>query len=259
LISLKKGGINLLKIEKAILCGFIIVVIATFSSGFSAFANSCDEIRGKVFRLHILANSDSSEDQALKLKVRDRILSASSEIFTSSGDKAQALLVVKNNLDKIESIAQDEVNKQGYIYPVKATVVNMYFTTRTYGSVTLPAGDYDALRITIGKAEGHNWWCVLFPPLCLPSAKSSENLDDVLGSKEANSIQNSSSGYVIKFKCVEIFQQAKNAVSNFFSRPKKASSAKTTSSTNSTSSSKTTSSVEPIKPRTEILDYSSMW
>lgn len=209
----------MLRIEKAIICGILVAAIAVFSSGFAVFADECDDIRGKVFRLHILANSDSSADQALKLKVRDKLLEASDELFTSASDKDEAIASAKNNHDEIEEIAQNEVQEEGYDYKVNASVVNMYFSTRTYGKVTLPAGNYDALRITIGKGAGHNWWCVMFPPLCLPSASGSQKLDDVLGTTEAQAITDSgNSDYVIKFKTVELFEQAKNFISSKFSK-----------------------------------------
>ena len=154
------------KLEKSVLCAFLVAIIAMSATDYTAFAKQCSDIRQKVFRLHILANSDSTADQALKLKVRDKILEASGELFATTGGKTEAEAEAKANLDKLLAIAQQEVYQEGYQYQVKAAIVHMYFNTRTYGDVTLPAGDYDALRITIGAAKGHNWWCVLFPPLC---------------------------------------------------------------------------------------------
>lgn len=207
------------KIEKAILCAMLTAVIAMTASGYSVFASQCQDIRQKVFRLHILANSDSPADQALKLKVRDRILASSATLFSASGDKAQAEAGARANLPKIEAIARDELRKDGSDESVHAEVVHMYFNTRTYGNVTLPAGDYDALRILIGSGKGHNWWCVLFPPLCLPSAESSDTqtraqkLDDVIGGPEtAAVVDNNGTEYVLKFKTVELFEDAKRYI-----------------------------------------------
>lgn len=206
------------KIEKAILCALLTAVAAMTLTGYSVFASQCQDIRQKVFRLHILANSDSPADQALKLKVRDRILASSATLFSASGDKAQAEAGARANLPQIEAIARDELRKDGSSESVRAEVVHMYFNTRTYGNVTLPAGDYDALRILIGSGKGHNWWCVLFPPLCLPSAEDdsqsrAQKLDDVIGGPEtAAVVNNNGTEYVLKFKTVELFEDAKRYI-----------------------------------------------
>jgi stage II sporulation protein R len=212
------------KLEKSVLCAFLTAIIAMSATSFTVFAQQCDDIRDKVFRLHILANSDSAADQALKLKVRDQILAVSGDLFATTGDKAQAEETVKENLSRITQIAQQEVQQEGYTYQVTAHVVNMYFTTRTYGNVTLPAGYYDALRIEIGAAKGHNWWCVLFPPLCLPSAQGKEKMDDVLSTGECGIVTNGGQSVVIKFKVVELYESAKKNLQSVvaqFSSPKK--------------------------------------
>jgi stage II sporulation protein R len=203
------------RIEKAILCGLVIAILTGTISGFSAFAQQCDDIRNSVLRLHILANSDSVSDQNLKLKVRDKILSDSSEVFTTASDKKQAISDIKNNLDKIKAIAQNEVYSEGYKYPVTVQLVNMYFTTRTYGDVTLPAGDYDAVRIAIGEAKGHNWWCVLFPPLCLPSAVGNKKLDNILNKNQVKIVKGNCKPQIkFKFKAVEIYE----GIINYFKK-----------------------------------------
>jgi stage II sporulation protein R len=199
------------RIEKAILCGLVIAILVAIFTDFSVFAQQCDEIRSSVLRLHILANSDSVSDQNLKLKVRDKILSESSELFTTAPNKQQAIADVKKNLDKIKAISQNEVYNEGYKYLVNVELVNMYFTTRTYGDITLPAGDYDAVRILIGEARGHNWWCVLFPPLCLPSAEGTVKLNKVLNKNQANIVKcNNKPQIKIKFKVVEIYERIVN-------------------------------------------------
>lgn len=203
----------MLKIEKAILSAVLIAVVATTASGYSVFAAQCNDVRQRVFRLHILANSDSAADQALKLKVRDRILADSDELFAMSGDRAEAEANARANLPEIQALALDELRRDGSDESVRAEVVHMYFPTRTYGNVTLPAGYYDALRVIIGSGKGHNWWCVLFPPLCLPSAEGKEKLDDVLGDTESSVITDSGqTDFVIKFKTVELFEDAKNYI-----------------------------------------------
>jgi stage II sporulation protein R len=120
----------------------------------------------QVVRLHVLANSDSEADQALKLQVRDAVLAEMPSLFVGAQSQAEALQVVKRHLPKLERLAKRVVTEAGYDYSVKASVGVFAFPDRTYGDVTLPAGPYEALRLEIGKAQGANWWCVLFPPLC---------------------------------------------------------------------------------------------
>lgn len=203
------------KIEKAILVGFLVAVVAMMVANFSAFAAQSHDIRQKVFRLHILANSDSVADQSLKLKVRDRILAKSGALFQSANNKSQVIQEAKADLPELEATARNEIQREGYTYPVKAQVVHMYFNTRVYGNVTLPAGDYDALRITIGAAKGHNWWCVLFPPLCLPSAEGEEKLAENLTPSEDQTVTQGNQPQVqVKFKTLELFEDLKQDVSS---------------------------------------------
>lgn len=201
-----KGG-RLLRVEKAVLCGLLIAAAASLFSGYAVTASQCDAIRGSVLRLHILANSDSAPDQKLKLQVRDKILAQSQELFGDAGNRAQAESDVRAHLAQLAAVAQREVYDEGYTYPVQAKLVHMYFTTRTYGSVTLPAGMYDAVRVTIGAAKGHNWWCVLFPPLCIPAAESGEKLGDVLEPGELRLVEGSGKQVVLKFKSVELCEE----------------------------------------------------
>ncbi|MFT8888803.1 MAG: stage II sporulation protein R [Ethanoligenens sp.] len=209
----------MLKIEKAILVGFLVAVIAMMTANFSAFAAQSSDIRQKVFRLHILANSDSKADQSLKLHVRDRILEKSATLFQYADNKVQVISEARTALPQIEAIARDEIHREGYTYPVKARIVHMYFNTRVYGNVTLPAGDYDALRITIGAAKGHNWWCVLFPPLCLPSAEGEEKLAENLTPTEDQTVKQGSQPQIqVKFKTLELWESLKGTVSSWFSK-----------------------------------------
>lgn len=193
---------------KAIICGFVVSVFASFSG----FAKKCDGISEKVLRMHIIANSDSAEDQNLKLKVRDRILRDFGSELKSADDLVSAKRITKNSLEKVCTLAQDEVIKSGYNYIVNASMVNMHFNTRHYGDITLPAGQYDAVRITIGEARGKNWWCVMFPPMCVPAAQSEEELSDVLAPCEMEIIVGGNS-YQVTLKAFEIFMQVKDYVS----------------------------------------------
>ncbi|SCI59485.1 stage II sporulation protein R [uncultured Ruminococcus sp.] len=190
--------------EKAICLGLILAVLVSFTG----FATQCEDIPDRVLRLHILANSDSEEDQALKLKVRDRIVTESAGLFDKVTDRESARAVVEKNMDALREAAQDEVYRQGYSYPVSMELTHMYFTTRVYGETALPAGYYEALRVTIGAGAGHNWWCVIFPAMCLPVAEESQELDGVLNEEQMEIVEEGESAqYEIKFKALEWYEQ----------------------------------------------------
>lgn len=162
----------------------------------------------RVVRLHILANSDSEEDQALKLQVRDRVLDRAAEILTESADRAAAERALRAALPELESLAADEIALRGYDYPVTAELADTAFPTREYDGFALPAGQYLALRLVIGAGEGHNWWCVVFPPLC--TAVSSDLAQTAMAAglteDDVQLITESESGYVLKFKSIELWE-----------------------------------------------------
>lgn len=161
-------------IQAALLIGFI---TAVFCEGICAFAESRRGITEDVFRLHVIANSDSDEDQALKLRVRNAVLEASADIFGGAVSAADAKRLSEENLQLFEAAAAAEIAASGYDYPVRCEVGTVHFDRRVYGSAELPEGDYSALRVIIGEGEGRNWWCVMFPALCLPAVT---NTDEVL-------------------------------------------------------------------------------
>ncbi|MCM1299105.1 MAG: stage II sporulation protein R, partial [[Eubacterium] siraeum] len=148
---------------------------AILLSSFSAFAAECDGMPDKLFRLHILANSDTQEDQQLKYELKDYLLQDLDDVFQGCTTAEEAKTAAEENLSLIARRSQEFVEEKGCDQTVKVSVENTYFTTRRYGSLTVPAGNYDALRIVIGEGEGHNWWCVMFPPLCLGAAEKYEN------------------------------------------------------------------------------------
>lgn len=192
---------------KKFLISFLFALIASVTLSSVTFAKDCDSIYSDVLRLHILANSDSETDQELKLMVRDKILSLSKGLFYDGKEgiiKAEESVV--KNIELIESIAQDFVKQQGYNYDVKCELVNMYFTTREYENFTLPAGNYDALRITIGKGEGKNWWCVLYPPLCLPTSIDNDDMSALFSKDQINIIKGNSK-YKYKFAILELYNK----------------------------------------------------
>ena len=182
---------------KAVVCSVILSCLLSMTG----FYGACEDIRQEVFRLHILANSDSDEDQRLKLTVRDRVLGYTEELFRNCNSKEESIRTAKANIKEITAFAQSVVKEQGYEYPVKVYVTKMPFTTRVYDQITLPAGQYDALRIVIGSGQGHNWWCVLYPALCLPSASGNE-LSGVISEGEEE-IVSAGEKYEVKFWLIE--------------------------------------------------------
>ena len=186
----------------------IAVIISTVLVSYKSFASNCDDIRHSVLRLHILANSDSKEDQELKLKVRDRILELDDKIFDEKTDLEGAKNKIKDNIELIKSTAENEIKKQGYNYPVSVAVENIYFNTREYENFTMPAGYYDSLRVIIGNGEGKNWWCVLYPPLCLPAAEKPDL--DMIMTPEQEQMITEQTEYKYSFAVVELIENIKD-------------------------------------------------
>lgn len=148
--------------------GLIFAVIISNIGSFFSDGMALDELRGSVLRLHILAESDSDYDQNLKIKVRDALLE--SGILDGSENLEQAENTAREKLTEIVKISENTLHENGCYLPVSAEVTEMKFDERIYGDITMPAGNYEALRIKIGSASGHNWWCVMYPPLCVPVA-----------------------------------------------------------------------------------------
>ena len=198
-----KAG-NRLKIwEIALLLGVALCLL----SGAKAL-HTQDELADKVVRLHVLANSDSEEDQALKLRVRDAVLDRAEDLLIGVSNRAEAEGMLRGQLLEFERLAEVVVRKAGYDYEVTAELTDTEFPTREYEGFTLPAGEYLALRILIGEAAGRNWWCVVFPPLC--TAASADVPVSVLAASftedEVRLITEEDRGYVLKFKAVEFWE-----------------------------------------------------
>lgn len=200
-------------VKKAIKINAVIAFTLLFSLLLSCttFAKQCDFVRGEVLRLHILANSDSTEDQSLKLKVRDAVLQEGKDIFAGAQQRTAAQDKLKAQSQRLQEIAERTVQANGYDYPVAVIIGQEYFNTRTYEDVTLPAGQYDAVRILIGSGSGKNWWCVMFPPMCLPAAESEATIEDVL-SEDGTRLVKSNPKYEIRFKIVELFEELKDSL-----------------------------------------------
>lgn len=196
------------KIRISIAIGIVTAVIFSICS----FAKTSEEIRSDVLRLHVIANSDSSVDQNLKLRLRDYILEEGEDIFDGSVNVENAVEKIEPKLSELEKSAETFVKNAGFDYDVKITLSNEYFTTRTYESVTLPAGKYLALRVVIGSGEGHNWWCVMFPPMCVPAADKKDEIENVFTDKEIKLVE-SKPKYEPRFKVVEIYEQIRETIS----------------------------------------------
>lgn len=167
-------------------------------------------LANEVLRLHVLANSDSAEDQALKLKVKAAIVDAMSPVLSETTGKAEACAWASANLDELQTIAGNVISSEGYDYPVTVACETVWFPNKTYGDMTFPCGYYDALRVCIGDAEGANWWCVLYPPLCFVDLtcgvvpdESKEKLQTVLDEDDYNSLFSKDAQVVVKFKIFE--------------------------------------------------------
>ncbi len=156
--------INEKTLDIALLTGAALSIIIAMITG---FVKNCEEMQDKAFRLHILANSDSAEDQQTKYEIRDYILSDLDYIFGSCETKDETKALAERNIGFITDKINERLMVAGCEYKAVCTVERCSFGTRKYGDYTLPAGEYDALKITLGKGEGHNWWCVLFPTLCV--------------------------------------------------------------------------------------------
>jgi stage II sporulation protein R len=168
-------------------------------------------IYDNVLRLHVLANSDSSEDQALKLEVRDRILEETATLFKDCKTKDEAREAVESNLDKIREIAEQTVREAGYEYGVSVSLGEEEYPTKNYEECCFPAGEYLSLRVMIGEAEGENWWCVLFPPLCLDAAGESREVFAEVGlTDEQYSFitETDNAQYKVRFKLLEVIEGA---------------------------------------------------
>ena len=168
-------------------------------------------IYDNVLRLHVLANSDSSEDQALKLEVRDRILEETATLFKDCKSKDEAREAVESNLDKIREIAEQTVREAGYDYSVSVSLGEEEYPTKNYEECCFPAGEYLSLRVMIGEAEGENWWCVLFPPLCIDAAGESREVFAEVGlTDEQYSFitETDNPKYKVRFKLLEVIEGA---------------------------------------------------
>lgn len=159
------------KVKNSLILLFLLFLYISISAISYVNAVSSD-IEESVFRLHVIANSDSKEDQNLKYKVRDNLIKYMNTICSDVKNKEEAINIAKNNLENFRKIAEETIKENGYSYNTSVEIGNFSFPSKNYGDISLPAGYYDALKVKIGKAEGQNWWCVMFPPLCFVNVSS---------------------------------------------------------------------------------------
>ena len=183
--------------------------------------NTQRDLADKVVRLHVLANSDTEEDQALKLLVRDAVLERATEILEQSADRAEAEIRLRESLPELEAIAEETVRANGYDYAVTAELEDTAFPTKEYDGFSLPAGEYLALRILIGEGVGQNWWCVVFPPLCTAASAGVPETALAAGLTEdqVSLMTEEDGGYQLKFKAVELWERLKAALDEVFAEP----------------------------------------
>ncbi|MBQ7653870.1 MAG: stage II sporulation protein R [Clostridia bacterium] len=192
------------KIAVSVFAGFLIAAVVCVGG----FIKTSEKISRDVLRLHVLANSDSQEDQELKLRVRDAVLEEGKDIFGGEMNVKNAEEKISQKKDFLIKTAREVISSEGYDYPVNVFVTDEFFQTRSYGDFTLPAGRYTAVKVTIGEAEGHNWWCVMFPPLCLPAAQEKTDVDMYLDKNEVKVVR-SDPEYDVRFKIVEWYEKIK--------------------------------------------------
>ncbi len=202
------------KIKMFIILTFLLFIYTTICA-VSYAQNISTDIANSVFRLHVIANSDSQEDQNLKYKVRDNLLSYMNKICKNAQSKSEAIEIAKKHENDFKNIALETIKNEGYSYNVKINIGNFEFPTKHYGDISLPSGYYDALRVEIGEAKGQNWWCVMFPPLCFVDVSSGvvpedskEMLENNLSEEEFALVSDKSNAEIqFKFKLLELFNK----------------------------------------------------
>ena len=200
------------KVKNSLILIFLLFLYI-FVSAFSYVNAVSSNLKDSVFRLHVIANSDSEEDQALKYKVRDNLLQYMNSLCDNIDSKDEAIYLVNSHLEDFKKIAQDTILENGFNYSADVEIGNFSFPTKKYGDISLPAGMYDALRVKLGTASGQNWWCVMFPPLCFVNVstgivpdESKEQIRQELDDEEYSIITNvNSSELKFKFGLIEWF------------------------------------------------------
>lgn len=199
-------------VEKSIILGIIFTILYNFVN----FSVNCENINNKVLRLHILANSNSVIDQNVKMKVKNEIQNFTHKILFNVKNKKEAIEICNKNLGNMREIAVRELSKSNRINKkIEIKLEKTFFRTRNYNNITMPAGFYDAIKIKIGSGKGKNWWCVIFPVLCLGIAQTNTIIKTF--NKNENKISsNKNPTFKFKFKIVELYENFKKWLRNIF-------------------------------------------
>ena len=199
--------------KKLLICTFVILAIALVAGLFPVHGE--EEIYDTVVRLHVLANSDSAADQELKLKVRDRVIELVSPAVEDCTTQSEAIAAIGSIMDELELAAEEVVISEGYDYDVSLLIGEEYYPTKTYETCAFPEGEYVSLRVCIGEAEGQNWWCCLFPPLCLSAASDTSAQSNaeafisvgLTGDQYKLITESNKPQYKVRFKILETVQK----------------------------------------------------
>ena len=202
---------------KRLIIVLLLLILFIFISAISYVSAVSNNIANGVFRLHVIANSDSPEDQNLKYIVRDELIKYMNTLAKDCTSKQEVIEIAQNNISNFENIAKKTIQDNGFNYNVTVEIGNFDFPTKTYGDITLPAGTYDSLKIKIGKSEGQNWCCVMFPPLCFVDVttgivpeESKKEMKEAMPEEEYSLISNTNNSEVkFKFKLIEFFENIK--------------------------------------------------
>ena len=210
-----KKFINFIKNPKFKMISILTILLFIYTSlcAFSYAQTISNDLCNSVFRLHVIANSDETEDQNLKYKVRDNLIKYMNSLIPNCKNKQEVINIAKNNITSFKEIALQTIKDEGYNYNVEIKIGNFDFPTKKYGDITLPAGFYDALRVEIGEAKGQDWWCVMFPPLCfvdvttgiVPDTSKKEIKNNLSDEEFALISENKNSNIEFKFKLLEFF------------------------------------------------------
>ena len=197
---------------------FILISIYFYICAYSYAINVSNDLSNSVFRLHIIANSDSNEDQNLKYLVRDKLLDYMNSLCMNCISKKDVIKIATEHQNDFKTIVDETIKSQGFSYSSNINIGNFEFPTKSYGDIIFPNGYYDALKVEIGNSAGQNWWCVMFPPLCyintstgIIPTESKEILRQNLSEEEYNIISDSTSNSIfLKFKLLEYFKNVTN-------------------------------------------------
>ena len=200
---------------KKAICMFILLFVSWAAANLMQTAQTLSEIEHSVIRLHILADSDSTADQTAKLLVRDALLAQAGDWIPAGADYDVGCAALTEKLPEIQAAAETALRQNGNPDSVRVSFAPAMFPARQYGRITLPAGEYRALRVEIGEAEGQNWWCVMYPAMCVPAA--AETVPEDVLNEDACDMAEHPEEYEVRLKCVDMLRAVRRQVSAFVS------------------------------------------